>query len=89
MADLTAGPHPDAPVLPPCWKCGSLTREHRPDCWFDDPDDGEPDACSHCGGDIWTECDDPIQCCDPRCDGTMHPCRACLGTGLASRQVIW
>ena len=35
------------------------------------------------------ECDDPIQCCDPRCDGQWHPCAACNGTGLAKHQVIW
>ncbi len=89
MSDSTAQPHRDAGPLPPCRKCGSTTREHLPGCWFLDPDDGEPDACSHCGGGIWVECDDPILCCDPDCDGIMHPCPACLATGLASRQVIW
>lgn len=57
----------------------------------DDPYDGtgdDPD-CSWCGGDSWTECDDPIQCCDPRCNGGTHPCPACGGTGLAKNQVLW
>ena len=54
----------------------------------DEGDDTLP--CSHCGGEPdLQECDDPIQCCDPRCDGTWHPCTACQGTGLAKHQVIW
>lgn len=54
----------------------------------DEGDDALP--CSHCGGEPdLQECDDPIQCCDPRCDGTWHPCEACQGTGLAKHQVIW
>lgn len=56
----------------------------------DDWDGAEDGCCSHCGGDWFLqECDDPIQCCDPRCDGTWHPCAACQGTGLAKHQVIW
>jgi len=52
--------------------------------------DGEDDRhCTFCGGDQWTECDDPIQCLDPRCDGEWHPCPACRGTGLAEHQVLW
>ena len=47
-------------------------------------------ACSHCVGEWYLqECDDPIQCCDPRCDGFWHPCTACQGTGLAKHQVFW
>jgi len=54
----------------------------------DDGDDNDP--CSHCGGEWYLmECDDPLQCCDPRCDGQWHPCTACGGTGLAEHQVIW
>ncbi len=87
MSGSIAQPAPDAPPLPPCLKCRSVTWEHAEGCWWDD--ELAEDRCSWCGGDIWTECDDPIQCCDPRCDGEMHPCTACLGTGLASRQVIW
>lgn len=52
-------------------------------------DDDEDDRCTCCDGDIWVECDDPIQCCDPRCDGQWHPCEVCQGTGLAKNQVIW
>ena len=33
--------------------------------------------------------DDPIQCCDPRCDGELHPDPACGGTGLYEHQVIF
>jgi hypothetical protein len=48
------------------------------------------ERCTWCGGEPdLQECDDPIQCCDPRCDGTRHPCTACQGTGLAKYQVIW
>lgn len=54
-----------------------------------DPDDGEGDVCSHCGGDAWVECDDPIQCTYAGCDGETHPDPACLGTGLGSRQWMW
>ena len=43
--------------------------------------------CTHCGGDPdMQECGDPIQCCNPRCDGVWHPCDACNGTGLRSQQ---
>jgi len=59
----------------------------------DDPYDGDEyddERCSHCGGEWYLqECDDPLQCCDPRCDGQWHPCIACGGTGLAKNQVIW
>lgn len=56
--------------------------------WDDRPDDNEP--CSRCDGE-WhlQECVDPIQCCNPRCDGTSHPCVACNGTGLAKHQWLW
>ena len=54
-----------------------------------DPYDGDDERCSHCGGEWWAmECDDPIQCCDPACDGQWHPCDACQGTGRARNQVI-
>lgn len=55
-----------------------------------DGDDWDNEPCSHCGGEWYLqECDDPIQCCDPRCDGQWHPCVACQGTGLAKNQVMW
>ena len=43
----------------------------------DDPYDGDDSdpRCTICNGEVWVECDDPIQCCDPRCDGEMHPTR--------------
>ena len=50
--------------------------------------DDDP-SCTHCGGDIWVECDDPIQCTYPRCDGEFHPDPACNGTGLAKDQWLW
>lgn len=48
---------------------------------------GESLSCSWCGGDGFAECDDPIQCCDPACDGVIGPCRACDGRGYD--QWIW
>jgi hypothetical protein len=55
-----------------------------------DDDEYDSKPCSWCGGEWYLqECDDPIQCCDPRCDGTWHPCTACQGTGLAKHQVLW
>lgn len=49
-----------------------------------------PESCTWCGGEWYAqECGDPIQCGDPRCDGTWHPCTACNGTGLASEQWCW
>ena len=61
---------------------------------LDDPREYDPDAdsepCSWCGGEWYLqECGDPIQCCDPKCDGQWHPCTACQGTGLARHQVFW
>jgi len=55
-----------------------------------DFDDAAGDSCTWCGGEWYLqECDDPIQCGDPRCDGRWHPCAACNGTGLASEQWCW
>lgn len=48
-------------------------------------DDHEP--CTQCGGDGWSECDDPIQCMDSECDGEFCTCRACNGRGYD--QVVW
>ena len=50
--------------------------------------DDDPE-CTHCGGEQWTDCDDPIQCTYARCDGETHPCPACHGTGLAKHQWLW
>ena len=51
-------------------------------------DDNDP--CSWCDGEWYLqECGDPLQCCEPRCDGQWHPCTACQGTGLAKHQVVW
>jgi hypothetical protein len=57
----------------------------------DDPYDGEEGdgACTHCGGDIWVECDDPIQCTYPSCDGELHMDPACNFTGKASEQWLF
>jgi hypothetical protein len=57
---------------------------------WDERDDLDGEPCTWCGGvpDL-QECDDPLQCCDPECDGQWHPCTACNGTGLAANQVMW
>ena len=57
--------------------------------WPGMDDDEDYDQCTVCMGEIWVECDDPIQCTYERCDGIMHPDPACLGTGLAKHQVMW
>ena len=87
----------DWPVLPPPpegasgWDIYDVTDPARPQflqSTGDDDLDSEP--CSHCGGEWYMqECDDPIQCCEPRCDGQWHPCVACNGTGLAKNQWCW
>jgi hypothetical protein len=57
---------------------------------WDEHDDLDYEPCSWCGGEWYLqECDDPIQCCDPACDGQWHPCTACCGTGLAREQWCW
>ena len=50
-------------------------------------DDDQHPECSWCGGDGWGECDDPIQCLDPRCNGELCPCSACYGRGYD--QEVW
>ncbi len=58
--------------------------------WITSLDELGDEPCTWCGGEPdMQECDDPIQCCDPRCDGELHPDPACGGTGLAEHQVIW
>lgn len=51
----------------------------------------EPDPrgipCTWCGGEGIDECDDPIQCLEPDCDGDMCRCTACDGRGVD--QVVW
>ncbi len=68
-----------------------LTRVRlRPITAEEEQADEDSEACSHCDGEPYMqECDDPIQCCDPHCDGTWHPCVACDGTGLAVHQWSW
>ena len=72
-------------VTEPAPQEGAADHEDEANDWDDDHL-----VCTHCGGEPYMqECDDPIQCCDPRCDGQWHPCVACNGTGLAKHQVIW
>lgn len=51
--------------------------------------DGEWESCTWCDGYGEQQCDDPIQCCDPRCDGQTCICGACNGSGLRRDQVIF
>jgi hypothetical protein len=46
--------------------------EPYPDDEWGDHDERD-ERCTYYGGDIWVECDDPIQCTYPRCDGEFHP----------------
>lgn len=54
--------------------------------WEDD-DGTEHVECSICGGDGVTECNDPIQCTHPGCDGEFCYCSACSGRGYD--QTVW
>lgn len=58
---------------------------------YDELDEFEANAdmveCTWCGGEGIDECDDPIQCMDPACNGEMCTCTACDGRGHS--QVIW
>lgn len=62
------------------------------DDYYADEFDGEPE-CTHCGGDGWDECADPLQCCASKHYSNEWeqycPCRACNGTGLRSQQWIF
>lgn len=72
----------------PCKACWDAVGK-VPDTGDDyDGIDDDP-RCTMCGGEVWVECDDPIQCTYPRCDGETHQCSACNGTGLAEHQVMW
>jgi hypothetical protein len=82
--------------LTPRQRRRALKKERHASPWVpgsigDDPYDGDDsdERCTVCDGDPWVECDDPIQCCDPECDGEFHPDPACGGTGLARHQVMW
>ena len=54
--------------------------------WPED-EDGPDRTCTWCGGDGVAECDDPIQCLDPACNGEMCTCLGCNGRGYD--QVVW
>ena len=58
-------------------------------CWCDMPDEYEDDSCTHCAGDGYDECRDPIQCTRPHTTDGLCPCGACGGTGRAKDQTIW
>lgn len=50
-------------------------------------DDDDLD-CTLCVGDGWEECGDPIQCTRHHHLGE-HPCPACDGSGLRSKQTVF
>ena len=73
---MTAGEMPMSPV-------GASDDE-----WCEGRAEDVEGACTHCGGDAYVECDDPIQCCARHVSG-FCPCVACNGTGEAKHQWIW
>jgi DnaJ-class molecular chaperone len=48
----------------------------------------DEDDCTWCQGEGWESCDDPIQCF-ARHIWDEHPCTACAGTGLRSKQTVF
>lgn len=58
------------------------------DLWeYEYEDDDNDNRCSWCGGEGFSECDDPLQCSDPACSGGACRCTACDGRGFDQR--IW
>lgn len=56
-----------------------MADRHASDCTFT-----HDDRCTSCGGEGLQEPDDPLY------EGTdWIDCKACFGTGLACRQVVW
>jgi hypothetical protein len=54
---------------------------------FDDWDEDDDYACTHCGGEGFGQVDDPLwDYCDEFGEGE---CPACDGTGLRSRQTVF
>jgi hypothetical protein len=62
-----------------------LPREGDDDWW---PAEDDETNCTICGGEGWTECDDPIQCMAEH-RGDLCPCLGCGGSGLGSDQRVW
>jgi hypothetical protein len=62
-------------------------------CGCDMDDCPECDSgCTFCGGEGWTECDDPIQCMGRHIGNdwdSLCECKACGGSGLAKDQTVW
>ena len=57
---------------------------------YDDAADGGP--CQTCGGDGFEECEDTDSaegCWIADCDGEIHTCPNCNGSGLAKDQWYW
>jgi hypothetical protein len=75
-----------------CVRIAALTDRQdamSPERQWQEDDDAESfdNACTWCGGEGYDECDDPIQCCTPGCDGEWCMCKACDGRGYD--QVVW
>ena len=59
-------------------------EESDPPMW----DETAESDCTWCFGDGWEECGDPIQCTRRHHLGD-HPCSACAGSGLRSKQTVF
>lgn len=71
-------------------RCRGTESCDCPDCMADDEYDDETGGrCYWCGGDGWTECDDPIQCTSPHNEFGECQCSPCNGTGSAKHQWLW
>lgn len=62
--------------------------------WSCEDDDYDPDdpGCQTCGGDGFEECEDSNSsegCWERRCNGRLHECPNCGGSGLARDQRFW
>ena len=62
---------------------------------FDDDDedeegyDDESRRCSHCAGDGWVECRNPLECTRPHNKFGECPCGSCGGSGDAKDMTVW
>lgn len=66
-----------------------IDGETGEDIDFDADDALEEHDCYFCGGEGWTECDDPIQCTQEHDELGQCPCKSCGGSGLAKDMTIW
>lgn len=55
----------------------------------EDYGDGLDANCQTCGGDGFEECNEPWCCFERDCDGDIHTCPNCRGSGCAKDQWYW